>query len=409
MKRIVIIIFLSPLVLLIVALIVLSVMYSPTYVFRLITQNVADVYDYQLYENRVINGSSDTFRFTKKLDEAYVESLFADRVEHSGFASFNEWVKKSQTTALIFIRKDTILYEKYFNGFTRDSYFHSQSMAKSFISFLIGAAIDEGLISSIDDPMTKYLLELKDRDPRFEKITIRNLLEMRSGLKYNTSFIPGTYIHAPWHDEAIGYYHPNVRKLLLKKVDIASEPGKDFQYCNYNTSYLGLIIERVSSKTVSKYLEEKLWSPIMEYDALFSVDSKKSGFEYMPSRLIARAIDYARFGRLFLHDGNWNGTQIISKDWAVKSTREDQSIPREIYPGWLGGDNCSHSYYSYQWWGHANCDSTYQFAASGNLGQNIYVLPDQEIIIVHCGNSLEYYNDGDLWNVSDKIRSKKMN
>ncbi|MGF7140250.1 serine hydrolase domain-containing protein [Roseimarinus sediminis] len=409
MKRVVIIIFLSPLVLLIVALIVLSVMYSPTYVYRLITQNVADVYDYQLYENRVINGSSDTFRFTKKLDEAYVESLFADRVQHSGFASFNEWAEKSQTTALIFIRRDTILYEKYFNGFTRDAYFHSQSMAKSFISFLIGAAIDEGLISSINDPMTKYLPELKDRDPRFERITIRNLLEMRSGLKYNTSFIPGTSIHAPWHDEAIGYYHPNVRKLLLKKVDIASEPGKDFQYCNYNTSYLGLIIERVSSKTVSKYLEEKLWSPIMEYDALFSIDSKKSGFEYMPSRLIARAIDYARFGRLFLYDGNWNGRQIISKDWVVKSTREDQSIPREIYPGWLGGDNCSHSYYSYQWWGHANCDSTYQFAASGNLGQNIYVLPDQEIIIVHCGNSLEYYNDGDLWNVSNKIRSTKLN
>lgn len=409
MKRVVIIIFLSPLVLLIVALIVLSVMYSPTYVYRLITQNVADVYDYQLYENRVINGSSDTFRFTKKLDEAYVESLFADRVQHSGFASFNEWAEKSQTTALIFIRRDTILYEKYFNGFTRDAYFHSQSMAKSFISFLIGAAIDEGLISSINDPMTKYLPELKDRDPRFERITIRNLLEMRSGLKYNTSFIPGTSIHAPWHDEAIGYYHPNVRKLLLKKVDIASEPGKDFQYCNYNTSYLGLIIERVSSKTVSKYMEEKLWSPIMEYDALFSIDSKKSGFEYMPSRLIARAIDYARFGRLFLYDGNWNGRQIISKDWVVKSTREDQSIPREIYPGWLGGDNCSHSYYSYQWWGHANCDSTYQFAASGNLGQNIYVLPDQEIIIVHCGNSLEYYNDGDLWNVSNKIRSTELN
>jgi CubicO group peptidase (beta-lactamase class C family) len=384
-------------------------MYSPTYVYRLITQNVADVYDYQLYENRVINGSSDTFRFTKKLDEAYVESLFADRVQHSGFASFNEWAEKSQTTALIFIRRDTILYEKYFNGFTRDAYFHSQSMAKSFISFLIGAAIDEGLISSINDPMTKYLPELKDRDPRFERITIRNLLEMRSGLKYNTSFIPGTSIHAPWHDEAIGYYHPNVRKLLLKKVDIASEPGKDFQYCNYNTSYLGLIIERVSSKTVSKYMEEKLWSPIMEYDALFSIDSKKSGFEYMPSRLIARAIDYARFGRLFLYDGNWNGRQIISKDWVVKSTREDQSIPREIYPGWLGGDNCSHSYYSYQWWGHANCDSTYQFAASGNLGQNIYVLPDQEIIIVHCGNSLEYYNDGDLWNVSNKIRSTELN
>ena len=397
------IILLTPVLLILAFLIVLSVKYSPTYVYRLITQNVADVYDYKKYENRVIDGSNEPFQFAIQLDEDYVESLFQDRVGLSGFSSFDEWAEKSQTTALIFIRQDTILYEKYFNGFSRDSYFHSQSMAKSFISFLIGAAIDDGYISGVDDPITKFIPELKERNPDFEKITIKNLLEMRSGLKYNTSYIPGTYIHAPWHDEAVGYYHPNVRKLLLKKVDIEREPGKTFQYCNYNTSYLGLIIERVTNKTVSAYLQEELWSQIMEYDALFSIDSKKSGFEYMPSRLIARAVDYARFGRLFLHEGNWNGNQIISKDWVLESTRENKSIPRDIYPDWLGGDNCNHTYYSYQWWGNTNCDSTFQFAASGNLGQNIYVIPDKEIIIVHCGNSLEHYGDNDLWQVAELI------
>src|SRR6056297_1827842 len=181
------------------------------------------------------------------LDEDYVESLFQDRVKRSGFNSFDEWAEKSQTTALIFIRKDTVLYEKYFNGFSRDSYFHSQSMAKSFISFLIGAATDDGLIGGVDDSMTKYIPELKERNPDFEKITIKNLLEMRSGLGYNTSYIPGINIHAPWHDEAVGYYHPNVRKLLLKKLDIAREPGESFQYNNYNTSDLGLIIERATN------------------------------------------------------------------------------------------------------------------------------------------------------------------
>jgi hypothetical protein len=401
--KVTILILITPVFLALTFLIVLSVKYSPTYVYRLITQNVADVYDYKKYENRVIEGSKKPFQFAKKLDEAYVEALFQDRVERSGFSSFDEWAEKSQTTALIFIRQDNILFEKYFNGFSRDSYFHSQSMAKSFISLLIGAAIDDGLILGVDDPMTEYIPELKERNPDFEKITIKNLLEMRSGLAYNTSYIPGTYIHAPWHDEAIGYYHPNVRKLLLKKVDIAHEPGKSFQYNNYNTSYLGLIIERATNKTVSEYLQEKLWSQVMEYDALFSIDSKKSGFEYMPSRLIARAIDYARFGRLFLKEGNWNGKQIISKDWVLESTRENKSIPRDIYPDWFGGDNCNHVYYNYQWWGHANCDSTFQFAASGNLGQNIYVIPEKEIIIVHCGNSLEHYGDGDLWQVAELI------
>ncbi|WP_299583966.1 serine hydrolase [uncultured Sunxiuqinia sp.] len=404
MKKVIILLLLSPVVLLVLFFGALAIAYSPVYVYRLVSMNVADVYDYQYFDNRVIQGAEDVFQFQKQLDEDYVEGLFHDRVVGSGMETFDEWAEKSQTTALIFIRRDTILYEKYFNDFYRESYFHSQSMAKSFISFLIGAAIDDGFIGGINDPMTRYIPELKERDPDFEKITIRHLLEMRSGLKYFTGYFPGTYIHLPWHDEAVGYYHNNVRKLLLKDVEIASEPGQAFQYCNYNTSYLGLIIERATNKTVSAYLEEKLWGKIMEYDALFSIDSQKSGFEYMPSRLIARAIDYARFGRLYLHHGNWNGRQIVSEDWVVESTRENKNIPRNSYPDWFG-EGCKRTYYNFQWWGHANCDSTFQFAASGNLGQNIYVIPSQEVIIVHCGNSLEYYGDWDLWQVAEKITS----
>lgn len=403
MKRLFKIIALAPLVLLVLFLGILSVRYSPVYVYRLITQNVADVYDYQYYENRTIKGSDSVFTFIEYPDEAFVEDLFHRRVSQSGFSNFNEWAEKSETTALIFIRNDTILFEKYFNGFSKESYFHSQSMAKSFISFLIGAAIDDGFISGEDDLITKYVPELLQRDARFGRITIKNLLEMRSGLKYNTSFIPGTNIHSPWHDEAVGYYHPNVRKLLLKRVKIETDPGGPFEYCNYNTSFLGLIIERATQKTVSEYLEEKLWSKTMEYDALFSLDSRKSGFEYMPSRLMARAIDYARFGRLFLNLGNWNGTQVISAGWVASSTREDKSIPRSTYPAWFD-NGCKNVYYSYHWWGHANCDSTFQFAASGNLGQTIYIIPDQEIIIVHCGNSLEHYGDFDLWQVAEELK-----
>jgi len=409
MKKALKIIVVTPFALIILSLIVLSVMYSPTYVYRLVTMNVADVYDYKYFHNRTIKGSQDTFEFVRKPDEAYVESLFADRVLQSGCNNFEDWAVKSKTTALLFIRNDTLLYEKYYNGFGRDSLFHSQSMAKSFISFLIGAAIDDGLIHSVNDPMTTYIPELAKRDPRFEKITIKDLLEMRSGLKYFEGYFPGTYIHLPWHDEAIGYYHPNVRKLLLEKVDIAREPGKTFQYCNYNTSYLGLIVERATGKTVSECLQEKLWSKVMAYDALFSIDSKKSGFEYMPSRLIARAIDFARFGRLYLNGGNWNDKQIISQDWVKNSTKEDKSIPRDNYPDWLGGDNCNHTYYSYQWWGNTECDSSYQFFANGNLGQAIYVIPDKKIIIVHCGNSNELFSAYNMWHVADCIKFHDFN
>lgn len=397
---------LSILALVILILAALSLKYSPRYVYRLARFNVADVYDYKYFQNRTIEASDKVSSFPVSLNENYFESLFQDRARDSGFSSFTEWAEKSQTTALIMIRRDTILYEKYFNGFSRDSYFHSQSAAKSFISLLIGFAIEDGYIQSVDDPMSDYVPQLLERDERFGKITIKHLLMMQSGLKYNEAFLPIVGIHAPWHDEAVGYYHGNVRKLLLKKVEVGGEPGKDFQYCNYNTSYLGLIIERATGKSVSEYLEEKLWSQIMEYDALFSIDSRKSGFEYMPSRLMARAIDYARFGQLFLQEGNWNGEQLISKEWVRESTLEDATVSREFYPDWMG-EGCQRTYYTYQWWGHTNCDSTYQFFASGNLGQNIYILPDKEIIIVHCGNSLDHYNADFLRDASDIIRSHK--
>jgi CubicO group peptidase (beta-lactamase class C family) len=399
-KRILRTIILTPFIVLGVTVIVLSIKYSPTYVYRLTTMNVADIYDYKNFENHKIREAKSTNKFIFQPKEEYVESLFEELVTKTGFNSFEEWAIESQTTALIIIRNDTIIYENYFNGFSRDSYFHSQSMAKSFISFLIGAAIDDGLIKSVDDPITNYVPELLERDSRFQKISIKHLLEMRSGLAYNISFIPFTNIHSPWHDEAVGYYHPNVRKLLLENIEISSEPGKDFQYSNYNTSYLGLIIEKATNLTVSNYLEQKLWSKMMEYDALFSIDSEASNFEYMPSRLIARAIDYARFGQLMLNEGNWYGNQIISKDWVLESSRENKSIPRDIYPKWFGrGDK--RIYYNYQWWGHVNEDSTFHFYANGNLGQNIYIIPHKETVIVHCGNSLQYYSsDFDLWDVA---------
>ena len=401
------IIFLTILSSVLFLLILLSIQYTPTYVYRLITMNVADVYDYKNFEYHSIQGAEQTNTFISKPKEKYIESLFEEIVTNTGFNNFKDWAIESQTTALIVIKKDTVIYEKYFNGFSRDSYFHSQSMAKSFISFLIGTAIDDGFIKNVNEPITNFIPELLDRDSNFEKITIEHLLEMRSGLEYNTSHIPFTNIHSPWHNEAVGYYHPNIRKLLLENIDISSEPGKDFQYSNYNTSYLGLILERATNFSVSNYLEQKLWSKIMEYNSLFSIDSKESNFEYTPSRLIARAIDYARFGQLMLNEGNWNGNQIVSKDWALKSTIENKSIPRDIYPKWFGAGD-KRIYYNYHWWGHVNKDGTYNFYANGNLGQNIYIIPEKETVIVHCGNSLQYYNsDFDLWDVASQLITPK--
>ncbi|WP_269520270.1 serine hydrolase domain-containing protein [Alteromonas sp. BMJM2] len=403
-----------PLTIFLVALIcflvvLLSVQYSPTYVYRLATMHVADVYDYQFFPNRNINAGNSASKFESRPKAQYIESLFDRRLEVSGFDSFDDWALRSKTTSLIVIQKDKILYEKYFNGFSKESFFHSQSMAKSFISFLIGAAIDEGVIESVDDSIVTYIPSLAIRDSRFHNITIRHLLEMKSGLKYTTHYVPFTNIHSPWHDEAVGYYHNNVRNRLLNEIEVETAPGELFEYNNYNTSFLGMIIENATGKSVSSYLEEKLWLQIMEYDALFSLDSSESGFEYMPSRLIARAIDYARFGMLYLNNGQWQGKQLISASWVKQSLSEIPNSSPDIYPDWFDSDNCERTYYSFHWWGHVNCDGNNQFFATGNLGQNIYVIPDLQIVIVHTGNSLEYYGDRDMWHIAKQLRKDLSN
>jgi CubicO group peptidase (beta-lactamase class C family) len=380
-------------------LVFLSLRYSPVYVYRLIAYNVADVSDYQFFHNREIAGSESAYQFIQEHDEALVESLFHEELMITGFDSLDEWAEASKTTSMIVIHKDTILYEKYFHGYERESLFHSQSVAKSFISTLIGVAVDEGLIDSVHDPMTDYIPELLERDPRFGNITIHDLLMMHSGLDYNEGRIPGTDVHSPFNDEVLGYYHEDVRKLILEDVQYGINPGEAFQYNNYNTSYLGLIIERVTGKSVSEYLEEKLWSRIMEYSALFSVDSKSNGFEYMPSRLIARSIDYARFGRLFLNEGNWNGEQIIPRSWAIEAVTEDANTPDEIYPDYWN-DGCRQIFYKYQWWGHVNCDGSVHYFANGNLGQAIYVVPEEELIFVHTGNANGIFSPDDLWHAA---------
>ena len=383
----------------------LSIQYSPTYLYRLVSMHVADVYDYQYFYNRTIRGSGDVPALRNSHMDDYIESLFEKRLEVSGFRNFDDWAKRSETTSLIVVQKDKVLYEKYFNGFSRDSYFHSQSMAKSFISFLIGAAIDEGAIDNVDDPITQYLPELGFKDKRFQHVTIRHLLEMKSGLKYNTDIIPFIGIHSPWHDEAVGYYHDNLRARLINEIEIESAPGELFEYNNYNTSFLGLIIEQATGLTVSEYLEEKLWRTSMEYDALFSVDNDESGFEYVPSRLVARAIDYARFGILYLNNGVLNGKRLISTSWIKLSTSETLASSQLGYPHWFNSEQCERTYYSLHWWGHVNCDGTKQFFASGNLGQNIYVIPDLQIVIIHTGNSLEHYGDSDMWHISTILRN----
>jgi len=212
-------------------------------------------------------------------------------------AALEELLPSTGTHAFIVIRDDELLYEDYFNGYQRDSICVSRSMAKSFTSALVGIAIQDSFIKSVDDPITNYLPELKGQSA-FDSITIKNLLTMGSGIRYRLHDFP-------WDEEPVAYFYPDLTKLMLSDLKIVEPPGQSFHYNDYNTELLGLILKRVTHQTPSEYLQEKIWKPLgMEYPATWSIDSDEDGLELMYVLLNARAIDFAKFGQLFLNHGN---------------------------------------------------------------------------------------------------------
>jgi CubicO group peptidase (beta-lactamase class C family) len=236
-------------------------------------------------------------------------------------------------------------------------------MAKSVTSILIGIAIDEGYIQSVHEPVTNYIPEFKNKG--FDKVSIEQVLQMTSGLKFNESYFN------PFGDAATYYYGRKLRKSV-SKMKLKNPPGTTFEYQSGNTQILGLILERaLKTQSVSEYLQEKLWKPLgMEFDASWSIDKKNDGMEKTFCCINARARDFAKIGRLYLNNGNWDGKSIVSENWVKKSTQIDNS-------------NGSAWYYQYQWWIPSKDGD---FMAIGILGQNIYVNPSKNLIIVRLSS-----------------------
>jgi CubicO group peptidase (beta-lactamase class C family) len=290
--------------------------------------------------------------------------------------AFDEFLRATGTLGFVVLDDDLLVYERYFGGADRQTRQTSFSVAKSFVSTLIGIAIDEGLIGSVTDPVTEYLPELSERDPRFERITLRDLLTMSSGIRYEEQSLP-----LPWGDDVDTYYGTDLRDLGLSATQIVRPPGQEWLYNNYNPLLLGLVLERATGTSVSDYMATKLWQPLgAEADATWSLDSEGSGFEKLESGLNATPVDYARFGELFLHAGESNGQRIVSEDWVREATAADVTT-----------DPAGH--YQYFWW--IDTQRPDRFYALGNFGQYIYVAPDAGAVIVRNGR--DWGVDNDTW------------
>lgn len=303
------------------------VVYGSEYVGRVLTSRESSFDDYlHTFPLRPLAASATPFSFDVASDEDSVREAFESAL---GVADYDAFLADADTQAFIVIKDDEILYERYFNDAQRDSTVTSFSMAKSFDSALIGIAIEEGFIESVTDPITDYLPELTGRDPGFEQITIRELLLMASGLDYQ---------EMRWFlfngDDPLTTYHPDQREISLNNTHIVDPPAQYFLYNKYHPQLLGMILERTTGMSVTEYTQTRLWDPMgMEYDGAWALDSESSGFEKMEAGLNARAIDFAKFGRLFLNEGDWDGEQIVSAEWVAESTSLNATTHNETYYG----------------------------------------------------------------------------
>ncbi|MBK6443816.1 MAG: serine hydrolase [Bacteroidetes bacterium] len=332
---------------------------------RFVWYNFSDVTDYKIFPNRPLHKSATPFYFTEaQQNDAIEKRITIENYAHEKM-DMKIFLEKSPTVAFLIIRNDTLMYEKYFRDYEAGTPVASFSMAKSYVSALIGIAIAEGKIKSEDEPVVNYLTELKGKKG-WDKVTIHHLLQMASGVKFGEGY------NTPFSGAASFYYGRTLRKSIAR-LKIEKEPMTGFDYKSVNTELLGLILERATGKHMTEYLDEKIWQPLgMEYDASWSIDKKNNGLEKAFCCINAKARDFAKFGRLYLNKGNWNGDQVVPAEWVKKSL----TINTEPGAEW---------YYNRQWWLASKEDG--DFSAVGHLGQYIYVYPKKNLIIVRLGVS----------------------
>lgn len=326
-----------------------------TYLYKAVVYNYADIDDYRLFENREINKSPEPEPW--HISDQYNSHTLSDELRST--------LEEYQSVAYVVIKNDEILYEEYWEGYGKDALSNSFSMAKSYIGALIGIALDEGKINSLDDAVADYLpsfAEGKKKD-----ITIRHLLNMSSGLSWDESY------SGPFSVTTKAYYGTDLKKII-DNLTVITPPGDAYKYLSGNTQILGFVLEEATGTSVSKYAEEKLWQPMgAEYDALWSLD-KEGGHEKAYCCINSNARDFARIGKLYMNFGSWEGKQLV----------DSQYVRESLTPARYENDEID--YYGYQWWLLPDYEGHDIFYMKGLNGQYVVVIPELEMIMVRLGH-----------------------
>lgn len=339
---------------------------------------------YESFNATVIPASSQPLSFP--VDPQPLPELFDYEKQPMTLTTFLE---DTQTTGLLVLKDGNIVYENYWLGHARDKQHISFSMAKSFVSALMGIAIEEGFVTSIEEAVTDYVPELVGSG--YEGVRIKDVLQMSSGVGFNEDY--GDFnsdINRFSRATAFGTSLDDFSASLVRE----REPGTYHHYVSIDTQVLGMVLTRATGQSLSHYLSEKIWQPLgMEYKAFWLADD--DGMELALGGLNVSLRDYAKLGWLYLNQGTWTDNlnhtqQIVPKQWVIDSITADA-------PHLIAGENnpaSSSSFgYGYQWWLPLGAED--EFAAQGIYDQYIYIDPDQKLVIVK--NSANYrYTDKSL-------------
>jgi CubicO group peptidase (beta-lactamase class C family) len=308
--------------------------------------------EYHIFENRKINAANPKQWPVSKAYNTGQLSVFLDSA-----------MKKVDATALVIIKNDTLIHEQYWDNFSDTSHTNSFSMAKSYTGALLGFAIQDGFIKTINEPVSTYIPEFKN-DWR-AAITLEHLVSMSSGIAFDESYAN------PFSYPAEGYYGTDLLTASTNYNEKASEPGKIYKYLSGNTALLGYCISKATQKPLANYLSEKLWGPLnCEHDAYWSLD-KKDGLEKGFCCINSNAKDFARIGKLYMHFGNWEGKQLLDSDFVRSS----------ILPFNCQEEDCTPNHtYGYSWWltRYKEMDIFYM---QGMLGQYVICVPQKKLVI----------------------------
>jgi CubicO group peptidase (beta-lactamase class C family) len=346
-------------------LVVWSVAIGPVAAYRVFTHGTTTVWDHLEYPGRELSPSSSPQPWPVAADSPIPPAVLVDGTRFALAALLAD----TESLALVVVHDGDLLYEWYAADHGPDRPSMVFSVTKSIFSLLIGAAVDDGLIGSVDDSVTLYVPEL--RDAGFDAVSLRDLLRMDSGLDYVESDNPfGKHVKFNYTDDLTS----DILALRLRDA-----PDASFRYKSGDYALLALALDRaLGEATITGYLQERLWESLgMETGGVWSTDTE-DGLERNWCCLAMTARDLARFGQLALDDGLWEGERLVSSQWLQASYQPAYEADR--WP--LDYAESPLVSYGYGWWLTGDA-----WVALGKDGQYLYIDPARDTVIVRLGES----------------------